>query len=163
MRTWIPVALVSLFLGGCSVVLPPGQTDCGGTGIICQAGQYCADPTFGTCENGCLSNDNCSDDQTCDLDGGSPGTCVNIGGGGGGGTSDDDTGGGGGDSSENLDVCQDACDDLDFFCVEEGEATGQDLTDCAEACVDGSPSDRSAQAQCMNLPINECAVALACF
>ncbi len=43
----------------------------------CQPGQYCSDSDFNECTNGCLSNENCAGDQTCDLSGGSPGVCMN--------------------------------------------------------------------------------------
>ncbi len=56
-----------------------GTTECGpeGGSVTCQAGQYCEDPRFAECQNGCLANSNCLSNQTCDLDDGSPGTCKN--------------------------------------------------------------------------------------
>ena len=46
-----------------------GVTACGMFGnepVSCQPGQYCADSVLSICENGCLSNDNCAADQTCE-------------------------------------------------------------------------------------------------
>ncbi len=45
-----------------------GITDCGNFPDgpkQCQAGQYCSDEGFSECSNGCLSNNNCASDQTC--------------------------------------------------------------------------------------------------
>lgn len=66
--------LLILLIAGCggtgdrgtSSPRSPGQqtTNCGG--VSCQAGQYCADDRFGRCENGCLSDGNCADNQFCD-------------------------------------------------------------------------------------------------
>ncbi len=51
-----------------------GVTECGG--VQCQAGQYCDNLI---CENGCLSNDNCAGDQTCQKEAGeNEGTCQNV-------------------------------------------------------------------------------------
>lgn len=58
----------------------PGYTECGdfvsnGT-VYCTPNQYCEDPTFSECALGCLSNDNCADDQRCvKSDGTDIGTC----------------------------------------------------------------------------------------
>ncbi len=58
-----------------------GVTSCGTFGNSaksCQAGQYCKDETLSICENGCLSNNNCAADQTCDkTSGATVGNCVN--------------------------------------------------------------------------------------
>lgn len=66
--------------------LGDGVTDCTPPGlpeVVCQAGQYCADQTLADCQNGCLSNDNCASDQTCEkADGEDVGTCQNVGPGG---------------------------------------------------------------------------------
>ncbi len=46
-----------------------GVTPCGMFGdqaVNCQAGQYCSDEVLNICENGCLSNTNCADEQTCE-------------------------------------------------------------------------------------------------
>ncbi len=44
----------------------------------CPPGQYCADPTFSECISGCLSNENCAEDQRCiKADGDNVGTCQN--------------------------------------------------------------------------------------
>jgi len=60
-----------------------GVTPCGafdGSPKSCPAGQYCADETLSICENGCLSNTNCADDQLCQKDPGyDVGTCQNTG------------------------------------------------------------------------------------
>lgn len=59
-----------------------GYTECGdfladpGEDILCQPGQYCDDPTFSECADGCLSNENCADDQRCvKADGTQIGSC----------------------------------------------------------------------------------------
>jgi len=57
-----------------------GTTQCGMDGIseTCAAGQYCSEPRFAECSNGCLSNSNCSGDQTCSIPSGeSVGACEN--------------------------------------------------------------------------------------
>lgn len=63
-----------------------GMTDCGMFGdeaVVCQAGQYCQDQVLSTCVNGCLSNDNCTSEQTCEKESGEEvGTCQNVGAGG---------------------------------------------------------------------------------
>ncbi|MEZ4380534.1 MAG: hypothetical protein R3A79_04255 [Nannocystaceae bacterium] len=59
-----------------------GVTDCTPPGlekVVCQAGQYCADQVLAECENGCLSNDNCTSEQTCEKAAGEDvGTCQNT-------------------------------------------------------------------------------------
>lgn len=63
--------------GGSTDCTPPGFED---SPTLCQAGQYCADSTLANCEAGCLSNQNCSDDQGCEIPAGaSEGVCVNQG------------------------------------------------------------------------------------
>lgn len=53
-----------------------GTSQCGN--VTCTAGQYCEDPIFSTCTNGCLTNSNCSSDQECVKDAGqNAGTCQN--------------------------------------------------------------------------------------
>lgn len=58
-----------------------GTTPCGMFGdeaVSCPPGQYCADSVLSMCENGCLSNENCASDQTCEkADGEDVGTCQN--------------------------------------------------------------------------------------
>lgn len=45
----------------------------------CQAGQYCSDERISRCQDGCLSDNNCAGNQTCDKSGGSnTGTCLNV-------------------------------------------------------------------------------------
>jgi len=45
----------------------------------CQAGQYCADEGFSECLNGCLSNVNCTSDQSCIKEAGqNVGTCQTV-------------------------------------------------------------------------------------
>ncbi|MBA2663570.1 MAG: hypothetical protein H0U74_14875 [Bradymonadaceae bacterium] len=34
-------------------------------GVICHPNQYCGSQRFGTCYTGCLSDDNCTDEQAC--------------------------------------------------------------------------------------------------
>jgi len=62
--------------------LGDGVTDCssGAFGdVVCQAGQYCDDMVLSICENGCLSNDNCTSDQTCEKASGEDvGSCQNT-------------------------------------------------------------------------------------
>lgn len=62
---------------------PRGVTSCGSfpdnQPKRCQAGQYCADERVSRCETGCLSDDNCASNQTCDKSsGGSVGACLNT-------------------------------------------------------------------------------------
>ena len=54
-------------LGGCDDVAVRGYTECGRFlgGEKCAPGQYCADPTFSECANGCLSDVNCASNQYC--------------------------------------------------------------------------------------------------
>lgn len=59
-----------------------GYTECGdfladpGEDIMCPPGKYCEDPTFSECSDGCLSNENCADDQRCvKADGKQVGSC----------------------------------------------------------------------------------------
>ena len=69
-----------LILDGLSEEDRPGYTACGdflsdGT-VYCAPGSYCEDPTFSECLPGCLSNDNCNDEQRCiKSDGDNLGTC----------------------------------------------------------------------------------------
>ena len=157
MSAFRPLSLAFLFL-----LAACGGNDGGSSGVdrscgpnTCDAGQYCASPTFGTCENGCLANSDCEVDQTCDLGDGSPGVCQNDGGNGGG-------GGGGGGGTENLSTCQDACDDLGFFCDDEG-ADDPEVTACAQACNAASPQGRLDIASCIDLPTNDCNIAMTCY
>ena len=59
-----------------------GYTECGdffadpGEDVMCPPGRYCDDPTFSECADGCLSNDNCAEDQRCvKADGTQVGAC----------------------------------------------------------------------------------------
>lgn len=59
-----------------------GYTECGdfladpGEDILCPPGRYCEDPTFSECVDGCLSNENCAEDQRCvKADGKQIGSC----------------------------------------------------------------------------------------
>lgn len=64
-------------MGSCDAA--PGYTSCSFSSLTencCQPGQYCEDASFEDCAIGCLSQENCTEDQTCDLTGGPPGTCV---------------------------------------------------------------------------------------
>lgn len=56
---WMMMWLVGCTGGG----LNSGETECGS--ITCSAGQYCADPRFDECTNGCVSDANCADDNVC--------------------------------------------------------------------------------------------------
>ncbi len=56
--------------------LDPGYTACGDERIpvafeICQPSQYCASYRDGRCYAGCLSEDNCTENQTCEKEVGS--------------------------------------------------------------------------------------------
>ncbi len=66
--------------------LGDGVTDCSSQGfgeVVCQAGQYCEDSVLSICTNGCLSNDNCTSEQTCEKGAGEDvGSCQNVGPGG---------------------------------------------------------------------------------
>lgn len=71
------IALVAM-LGGCDGGSTPsgrGFTACGD--VTCQPGQYCDDPRFSACSEGCLSDVNCSEGQACDTAAFFP-TCVNT-------------------------------------------------------------------------------------
>jgi hypothetical protein len=61
-----------------------GYNECGDFGadgtVYCQPGEYCEDPTFSDCKPGCLSNENCAEDQRCvKSDGRQVGACQNKG------------------------------------------------------------------------------------
>ena len=59
--------------------LGAGYTSCGDglAETICHPNQYCDDPGRGQCELGCLSSDNCTDEQWCDKgDGDHVGICT---------------------------------------------------------------------------------------
>lgn len=74
-----------------------GRTQCGEVGgdkQYCEANRYCADQILSRCADGCASNNNCAEDQTCVKSAGEDfGSCMNktTGGGGGGGGGDDTT------------------------------------------------------------------------
>ncbi len=58
-----------------------GYTDCGTFfgGETCQPGQYCVDPSWSECANGCLSDVNCASNQMCFKDSGRQvGVCENV-------------------------------------------------------------------------------------
>ncbi len=58
-----------------------GYTECGSFlgGESCSPGQYCEDPTFSECDNGCLSDVNCASNQYCYKTGGqNVGICENT-------------------------------------------------------------------------------------
>ena len=99
LRRMMPmVAALALVLSGCVMIdsddgdgiddeqqrLAPGYTPCGDAPddtntVICHPNQYCASQTFARCEEGCLSNDNCTDDQHCFKEYGEDiGTCVDA-------------------------------------------------------------------------------------
>lgn len=59
-----------------------GRTPCGNFPDLqdkfCQAGQYCEDMTISSCASGCLSDNNCANNQTCAKeDGENVGSCQN--------------------------------------------------------------------------------------
>lgn len=61
--------------------LDPGFTACGDPASsrfsICQPGQYCASAYWGSCELGCLSEVNCTENQICEKDAGEHlGICI---------------------------------------------------------------------------------------
>jgi hypothetical protein len=122
-----------------------GFTSCGGF-QECQPGQYCYDDTFGECLSGCLSNENCAFDQTCDkVPGDNVGTCQNEGSGGGAEALDC--------PNDESSACMHGCELLDFcgaltpaeyaqceaICAASGDAPEvQSVVTCAEnACEDG--------------------------
>jgi len=159
MRSFL-LTLTLLAAAGCSNTNSNnGETACGEF-TTCTAGRYCIDEVFGFCETGCLSNENCADDQVCDLDDASPGMCVNLEG-----TPIDteEPTDGPGDSSDYLSDCQDACGDFSFFCEDEVTLFETELTACAQACADGSPAERQELITCADLPIAECNVVTACW
>lgn len=58
-----------------------GTTPCAPPGLdtVCQAGQYCEDAVLAMCTNGCLSNENCTSEQTCIKEPGMDvGSCQNM-------------------------------------------------------------------------------------
>ena len=61
-----------------------GQTACftaPAPEMYCQAGQFCEDSDLRICADGCLADNNCASNQTCDKSGGgNVGTCQNTGG-----------------------------------------------------------------------------------
>ena len=64
--------------------LAQGYTPCGDEphqtyGVICHPNQYCSSQRFARCSTGCLSNDNCTEEQRCaKSDGRDIGTCVDL-------------------------------------------------------------------------------------
>lgn len=61
--------------------LAPGYTPCNDYpnptyGVICHPNQYCGNQSFGRCYTGCLSEDNCTENQACVKNGRSIGTCI---------------------------------------------------------------------------------------
>ncbi|MGQ0508399.1 MAG: hypothetical protein ACT4TC_24125 [Myxococcaceae bacterium] len=56
-----------------------GLSVCGNFGDICQPGQYCSDPRFSRCTNGCLSDVHCGCGQRCIKDQGvDQGSCQAV-------------------------------------------------------------------------------------
>ena len=45
-------------------------------GVICHPNQYCGSQSMGWCFRGCLSEDNCTENQVCVKDGRDVGTCI---------------------------------------------------------------------------------------
>lgn len=87
MKRILYILAVMMVMSGCLLIeddQPPakGHTACGdfisdGT-VFCAPGSYCVDPTFSECRPGCLSNENCAEDQRCvKADGSNLGTCQN--------------------------------------------------------------------------------------
>lgn len=62
--------------------LAQGYTPCGDYpdqtyGVVCHPNQYCLSHSMGWCSSGCLSNDNCAEEQTCVKKGSqNVGTCL---------------------------------------------------------------------------------------
>ncbi len=65
-------------------VLEPGYTQCGDPAkpkryAICQPSQYCYSDYFGDCSLGCLSEDNCTENQRCEKpEGENVGVCAAV-------------------------------------------------------------------------------------
>jgi hypothetical protein len=90
MRSLLPLACALALLSPACLISDDGEdqgyTECGdflSGGVFesnyCQPGQYCVDPTFSECADGCLSNENCAEDQRCVKgDGTNLGTCQNA-------------------------------------------------------------------------------------
>ncbi len=65
---------MAVWLTACARGLNSGESECGN--VTCAAGQYCLDPTFDDCTNGCVSDANCAGDSVCtDIDFGGEGIC----------------------------------------------------------------------------------------
>lgn len=63
--------------------LEPGYTECGDQRIpdsfaVCQPSQHCQSYRYGICAPGCLSEDNCTENQTCQKTDDNTGICVAI-------------------------------------------------------------------------------------
>jgi hypothetical protein len=109
-----------------------GYTDCGG--VTCSPGQYCNDPRFAECYDGCLSDANCLDNQRCATEAASP-TCVNV--------SGPPATPDGGASTGGLGACQAACDH--FQTCGLGAA---DTADCRTGCSGLTPDQQQVIANC---------------
>lgn len=88
-----------------------GITPCGNfpdqVAKSCQASQYCQDEGFSKCAAGCLSDNNCTENQTCIKAGGAnEGTCQTKSTGGGGSGTGGATGGSACDGTAFADACK---------------------------------------------------------
>lgn len=110
-----------------------GYTDCGG--VTCSPGQYCNDPRFAECYDGCLSDANCLENQRCATEASSP-TCVNL-------TTPPPMADAGTPPAGGLAACQAACDH--FQTCGLGAA---DTADCRMGCGGLSPDQQQVVANC---------------
>ncbi len=118
---------------GPNTTLQPGYTECGT--IKCSPGQFCDDPRFSACLNGCLSNVNCASDQECKkAAGNTDGSCVNKAS-----TTNPPPMG------EALAACQAACDKSQTC----GYFGPGDVVDCKSGCSQLSGVAQQALADCV--------------
>ncbi len=141
-RHFIYTATVSLTVAiiACSssttIVQRTGATTCGTAS--CAAGQYCADSRVSNCTPGCLSDQNCADNQTCSKTGADIGACVN-------------TGGPPPPSNTKYSCC---LNDVYFACADKAsfdKCAGFDFGACDMAC---SPADFACHQQCASQAAN---------
>lgn len=133
-------SLTSMFIAGILAVSlvacnEPDDSDEGETtncgSINCIPGQYCLDPLVSLCENGCLTDDNCADNQFCEMGFYDHGQCVNR---------EEPV-----DPVDQLERCQDACSTMvscDLLTAPDGSA-------CQSQCASADDNTRRSIADCV--------------
>jgi hypothetical protein len=123
-----------------------GFTSCGLA--TCQPGQYCYDELLADCRNGCLSNLNCTDDQTCDKGSVDEGVCQNV-------SSNNNNNNNNNNNTDQVARCKAACEaaqacglfdvagtvECNAACGVVGDAVAKALADCVgnQGCSSSLP------------------------